>query len=65
MIQIQVNLNLMMINFEFTFSENSSNNDYIAKRFEKLNLVWFDNADDDVKKTYTGNSKVTYFQKQK
>ena len=49
--------------FEFTFSEDSSDNDYIAERFEKLNLVWFDNADDNVKKTYTRNSKATYFQK--
>src|SRR5438045_9766123 len=41
--------------FEFTFSEDSS------ERFEKLNLVWFDSADNNVKKTYTGNSRATYF----
>ena len=48
--------------FEFTFSEDSSDDDYIAERFEKLNLVWFDSADNNVKKTYTGNSRATYFQ---
>ena len=47
--------------FEFTFSEDSSDDDYIAERFEKLNLVWFDSADNNVKKTYTGNSRATYF----
>ncbi len=49
--------------FEFTFSEDSSDDDYIAERFEKLNLVWFDSADNNVKKTYTGNSRATYFRK--
>src|SRR5207248_7727389 len=36
--------------FEFTFSEDSSDDDYNAERFEKLNLVWFDSADNNVKK---------------
>ena len=48
------------------YSEDSSDDEFINERIQQLSsftLIWSDDAHNKVKKSYTGNSRVTKFRK--